>query len=183
MGLLGKGAWRGSAQEWGAATRDRVVDPNLGDVQGGHPACRGTLITIKAVAPSLRAAPGTSTGPVTWGVLCFICNLLPTSQTSCPDPSLWTKPAPSAHPSWCARVLRSLAGRPSRLPRSAPSELPRERRGREQGQNQEQRQMDGWWGGGGTRGRRFSRRRRDRRAEPQGASFCSSFCPDALGGR
>lgn len=36
--------------------QDRV--PNLSDMQGGHPACRGTLplIIIKAVARSLGAA-------------------------------------------------------------------------------------------------------------------------------
>ena len=72
---------------------------NLGDVQDSHPAFRVTQIAMKAMAWSPRAVPGASTGPVIWGVLCFTCSLLPTSQTSRRSPGLPTKPAPSAHPS------------------------------------------------------------------------------------
>lgn len=72
----------------GSTHEGRDGAPNLCIVQGGHLACRGTLplITMKAVAQSLRAAPGTQNSmcPVTYPVLCFGCILLRTISSSHP---------------------------------------------------------------------------------------------------
>lgn len=114
MGLLGKKElWRGSTQKWGAATEGRVVAPNLGNVQGSHPAFRVTQITK-------RLWPGVLRSPRSQHRLCHLGVTCASLAVYCPLP----RPPACFLPGLPYKVAPKYLTPPSVLLPSCPSQHP-----------------------------------------------------------